>query len=83
MIPAHLQPVLGEIGLEAMARLGASRAPADQRWYWDPEWLAGEIEASAEIAAGGLKGYGSMEELFDDLDLGNNTDPPAEGEVAR
>lgn len=83
MTPAHLQPTLGEIGLEAMARVAAKTAPADQRWYWDPEWQAGEREASTEIAAGGLKVYGSMEELFDDLDLDNNTDPPAGGEVAR
>lgn len=41
--------------------------PADQRWFWIEEWQAGEREASAEIAAGGLKVYGDMAELFAEL----------------
>lgn len=41
--------------------------PADQRWFWTEEWQAGEREASAEIAAGGLKVYGDMAELFAEL----------------
>lgn len=42
--------------------------PADQRWFWTEEWQAGEREASAEIADGGLKVYDDMAELFADLD---------------
>jgi hypothetical protein len=38
--------------------------PADQRWFWTPKWLAGEREASAEIAAGGLEIFADMDALF-------------------
>lgn len=47
--------------------------PADQRWFWTPAWLAGEREASAQIAAGGLAVYADMAALFADLDTGPTT----------
>ncbi len=40
--------------------------PADQAWFWAPQWQAGEREADAEIAAGGLRVYDSMAALFTD-----------------
>jgi len=54
----------GEVTLRGMTVI-----PADQRWFWTEEWQAGEREASAEIAAGDLKVYDDMADLFADLDL--------------
>lgn len=31
---------------------GLTAIPADQKWFWTPEWQAGEREASEQIAAG-------------------------------
>ena len=28
--------------------------PPDQRWFWDPEWLTGELEADRDILQGRL-----------------------------
>lgn len=48
---------------------GLKTIPADQAWFWSPEWQAGEQEADAEIAAGDLSPvYGNAEEMFADLD---------------
>lgn len=46
----------GEILLRDMTSI-----PADQRWFWEPDWQAGEREASAQIKAGDV-------EVFDDVD---------------
>jgi antitoxin PrlF len=35
-----------------IALRGYMRIPTDQRWFWTPEWQAGEREASEQIAAG-------------------------------
>ncbi|MGH3601889.1 MAG: hypothetical protein ACRDQH_16695 [Pseudonocardiaceae bacterium] len=35
--------------------------PADQRWFWEPDWQAGEHEASEQIKVGDV-------EVFDDVD---------------
>ncbi|WP_332871970.1 AbrB/MazE/SpoVT family DNA-binding domain-containing protein [Glycomyces dulcitolivorans] len=50
---------------------GIVEIPADQRWFWTPEWQAGEREASADIAAGRTKTYYDIDEMFDDLDREN------------
>ena len=42
--------------------------PPDQTWFWTPEWLAGEIEASEDIAAGRVNRYMSTEEFLASLD---------------
>ena len=47
---------------------GMTSIPADQRWFWTEEWQGGEREASEQIAAGNLKVYDSMEDLFADTD---------------
>jgi hypothetical protein len=31
---------------------GGQEIDPDQAWFWSPEWLAGEVEADAQIAAG-------------------------------
>ncbi|KGK91383.1 AbrB family transcriptional regulator [Desulfosporosinus sp. HMP52] len=41
--------------------------PADQQWFWTEEWQVGEREAQAEIQAGNLKHFNSMEEFLTDL----------------
>jgi class 3 adenylate cyclase len=40
----------------------------EQAWFWTPAWQAGEREASAQIAAGGLRVYDDMADLFADID---------------
>jgi antitoxin PrlF len=47
---------------------GLKTIPADQAWFWSPDWQAGEREADEEIASGELSPvYGSAEEMFVDL----------------
>ncbi len=38
--------------------------PADQAWFWTPEWQAGEREASEDIAAGRTTVFTSDEEFM-------------------
>ncbi len=48
---------------------GLKTIPADQAWFWSPDWQAGEREAGREIAAGDLSpAYASAQEMFADLD---------------
>ena len=42
--------------------------PADQAWFFTPEWLAGEREADADIAAGRGTVHESAEDMFGHLD---------------
>jgi hypothetical protein len=44
------------------------RPPADQAWFWTPEWQAGEREASAAIADGDTAVYFSSEEFLAAMD---------------
>lgn len=53
----------GEVTLRGMTAI-----PTDQRWFWTEEWQAGEREASAQIAEGGLTVYDDMAALLADLD---------------
>lgn len=41
---------------------GMTSVPADQRWFWEPDWQAGEREASEQIKAGDV-------EVFEDVDV--------------
>jgi bifunctional DNA-binding transcriptional regulator/antitoxin component of YhaV-PrlF toxin-antitoxin module len=56
----------GDVVLQGLAVI-----PADQRWFWTPEWQAGEREADEQIAAGGGKVYHDLDEMFEDLDREN------------
>jgi AbrB family looped-hinge helix DNA binding protein len=47
---------------------GFTSIPADQRWFWTPEWQAGEREADEQIAAGGGRVFYDIDEMLDDLD---------------
>jgi hypothetical protein len=42
--------------------------PADQAWFFTPEWLAGEREADADIATGRGTVHESAEDMFTHLD---------------
>jgi AbrB family looped-hinge helix DNA binding protein len=42
--------------------------PTDQAWFFTPEWLAGEQEAEAEIAAGNGTAHDSAVDMFAHLD---------------
>jgi hypothetical protein len=43
--------------------LPADRDPA-QAWFWTPEWLAGELAAEADKAAGRQQVFGSGEDFL-------------------
>ncbi|MFC0107938.1 AbrB/MazE/SpoVT family DNA-binding domain-containing protein [Kibdelosporangium aridum] len=47
---------------------GMTVVPIDQRWFWEPEWQAGEREASAAIAAGETTVDYSTEDFLAALD---------------
>lgn len=61
--------VFGAIGnLPTQPRHGIPVVVArDQRWFWTPEWLAGEHQASAEIAAGHVTTYADADDFLADL----------------
>ncbi len=40
---------------------------ATQAWFWTPEWQKGEREATADIKAGRVKSFRSVEELIAEL----------------
>lgn len=43
---------------------GFTSVPADQAWFFTPEWLAGEREAGEQIAAGRTDFYEDVDALF-------------------
>jgi antitoxin PrlF len=47
---------------------GWTAIPADQAWFWTPEWQAGEREADADIAAGRGTVHHSVEEFLGALE---------------
>ena len=47
---------------------GMKMIPADQAWFWTPEWQAGEREADADIAAGRTEHFDSDEAFLAALD---------------
>jgi AbrB family looped-hinge helix DNA binding protein len=47
---------------------GMTAVPADQAWFWDRDWQAGEREASEQIAAGLTEEFEDAESMFDALD---------------
>jgi hypothetical protein len=56
---------VGEDGL--VTAEGIVEVPADQRWFWTPEWQAGEREADEQIAASGGKVFNDIDEMFEHL----------------
>ena len=45
----------------------ARLVPRDQLWFWTPEWQKKERQADADIAAGRLKEFESVDDLLKDL----------------
>lgn len=45
----------------------AGRLPKDQRYFWTAEWQAKEREADADIAAGRVKSFSSVNDMIRDL----------------
>jgi antitoxin PrlF len=43
---------------------GMTSVPADQRWFWDPDWQAGEREASEQIKAGDVEVFEDVDAMF-------------------
>lgn len=41
--------------------------PADQAWFWTPEWQVGEREASADVSEGRTERFDSDDDLLDAL----------------
>ncbi len=50
---------------------GLRAMPADQAWYWTPEWQAGEQEADQEIASGEGTIHKNVDAMFDALGIEN------------
>ncbi|MFN2615964.1 MAG: AbrB/MazE/SpoVT family DNA-binding domain-containing protein [Thermoleophilaceae bacterium] len=46
---------------------GLKAIPADQAWFWTPEWQAGERAASKEIAAGRGAVFDDAESFIESL----------------
>ena len=60
MTRTDLHQLVDELPEEAVDRVAALLKRAslwqpepDQAWFWTPEWLEGELEADAEVEAGG------------------------------
>ncbi len=49
----------GDIVVRATRRIAT-----DQAWFWTPEWLAGEREASEDINAGRVHEFGSIDDML-------------------
>ena len=39
-------------------------AASDQNWFWSEPWLTMEIEADADISAGRVDTFSSIDEMF-------------------
>jgi AbrB family looped-hinge helix DNA binding protein len=46
---------------------GMTSVPTDQRWFWEPEWQAGEREASEQIKAGDVEVFEDIDAMFASL----------------
>ena len=61
-VPANLVGVLAEYLRETLS------VSEDQAWFWSEEWQAGEREAEADIIAGRVQTFETIEDLLADLD---------------
>lgn len=43
---------------------GGIGGSADQHWFWEPEWQAGEREADEQIKAGDVEVFGDVNAMF-------------------
>lgn len=63
---AQVRLVEREDGVIEMHSLVA--VPADQAWFWTERWQRMEAEADADIAAGQVAQFDSVDDLLADLD---------------
>jgi bifunctional DNA-binding transcriptional regulator/antitoxin component of YhaV-PrlF toxin-antitoxin module len=63
---AQVRIVEREDGVIELHPLAA--VPASQRWFWSERWQQMEREADADIAAGRVASYESVDDLLDALD---------------
>lgn len=61
-IPAEMVGPLADYLRETLA------ITEEQAWFWSEEWQAGERQAEADIAAGRVKTFDSMDDLLIDLE---------------
>jgi antitoxin PrlF len=62
---------------------GLKMIPADQAWFWTPEWQAGEREVDEQLARGEYVTYNSSEEFLAALEaLSKELDEKALNEKA-
>lgn len=61
-IPANMVELLADYLSETLA------VAEDQAWFWSDEWQAGERAAEADIAAGRVQVFDSMDDLLADLE---------------
>lgn len=47
---------------------GMTSVPADQRWFWESDWQAGEREASEQINSGDVEVFDDVDAIFAALD---------------
>ncbi|WP_435589786.1 hypothetical protein [Micromonospora aurantiaca (nom. illeg.)] len=48
-------------------RLGELLRDPDQAWFWTPEWQAGEREADADLAAGRVRRFHTLDDMDAEL----------------
>ena len=60
---------------------GMKTVPADQAWFWTPEWQAMEREADEDIAAGRTVSFHSVEEMDAYLDSLGADSPDVRADV--
>ncbi|MDQ3760319.1 MAG: AbrB/MazE/SpoVT family DNA-binding domain-containing protein [Actinomycetota bacterium] len=46
---------------------GLTSVPADQRWFWEADWQAGEREATEQIKAGNVEVFEDVDAMFASL----------------
>jgi antitoxin PrlF len=46
---------------------GMTTVPTDQRWFWDPDWQAGEREAGEQIKAADVEVFEDVDAMFASL----------------
>lgn len=56
-----------EVGPGLFEMRAVVRVPADQAWFWKKRWQKMEAEADADIAAGRVTRYESVDDLLDGL----------------
>lgn len=66
--PSELETQYNEVFMRVHPDTGETiEIDPEQAWFWTEEWQAREREASADIAAGRVSSYDSIEEFLEDI----------------